>query len=202
MIRCPSCQHDVEPVPFVPGSKDPWASAPRMCPREQGVDLVALGAMAPPQREAPKRLERHVLAEVRRYLRKRGAGEWRNGVGSLDTDHGKIPMGLGPGTADVIACYRGRFVAVECKAPTGGRQTPLQKKHEAAVRKAGGMYVLARDVDDVRRALDWLDAVLKRREDELAALRAGACVGEAGVRFYQDRCVELEAELAAMREGL
>lgn len=168
-----------------------------------GEDLVAAGlAPAPPPPEPPKVLERHVLARVLAYLKKRGARAWRNNVGSRETDHGKIPMGLGPGTADVVACYRGRWISVECKAPEGGRQTKLQKKHEAGVRAAGGLYVLARDVDDVKRALDHLDLVLNRREAEFAALRAGACVGEAGVRFYQERCAELEAEIEAMRAGL
>ena len=46
----------------------------------------------------------------------------------------------------------GRFIGVECKSPTG-RQSPVQKHIEQEIRKRNGLYVLARSVDDVERAL-------------------------------------------------
>ena len=32
------------------------------------------------------------------------------------------------GVPDIIACYQGRFIGIECKA-NGGKPTALQKKH-------------------------------------------------------------------------
>ena len=47
----------------------------------------------------------------------------------------------------------GRFIGVECKAP-GGRQSPAQKRMEAEISKRNGIYVLARSVEDVTRAIE------------------------------------------------
>lgn len=47
----------------------------------------------------------------------------------------------------------GRFIGVECKAP-GGRQSPAQKLMEHEMRRRNGIYVLAREVEDVQRAIE------------------------------------------------
>ena len=46
----------------------------------------------------------------------------------------------------------GRFVGVECKAP-GGRQSLAQKLTEQEIRRRNGIYVLARGVEDVEKAI-------------------------------------------------
>ena len=46
----------------------------------------------------------------------------------------------------------GRFIGVECKAP-GGRQSPAQKLIEQEIRRRNGIYVLARGVEDVEKAI-------------------------------------------------
>jgi Holliday junction resolvase len=45
------------------------------------------------------------------------------------------------GAPDYIACVKGLYMEVECKAD-GGRQTLLQKHQEDKCVKSGGMYVL------------------------------------------------------------
>lgn len=65
-----------------------------------------------------------------------------------------------PGASDYVACRShvitaadvgrtvGLFVAIEFKSPTG-RQRPEQKRFEEAVKARGGIYVLARKIEDV-----------------------------------------------------
>lgn len=47
----------------------------------------------------------------------------------------------------------GRFIGVEVKAP-GGRQSPVQRAMELAIRQRRGIYVLAYGVQDVREGID------------------------------------------------
>ena len=51
------------------------------------------------------------------------------------------------GQADIRAIISGRSVEVEVKTPTG-KQSKDQKNYEAAVKRAGGIYVLARSTDE------------------------------------------------------
>jgi hypothetical protein len=46
------------------------------------------------------------------------------------------------GVPDIIACVRGRFLAIECKAGNG-KLTPLQSRELATIEEAGGIsYVI------------------------------------------------------------
>lgn len=56
------------------------------------------------------------------------------------------------GTADLLVSYRGHFIAVEVKTPKG-RVAPLQEYHQGLVKKAGGISIIARSVDDVKLLL-------------------------------------------------
>jgi hypothetical protein len=59
-----------------------------------------------------------------------------------------------PGTPDIcgILAPQGRFVGVEVKS-AAGRQRPEQAVFERMVRAMGGIYILARSLDDVDQAL-------------------------------------------------
>ena len=56
-----------------------------------------------------------------------------------------MPMGTGfghAGVTDFIACYRGKFIGIECKA-NGNKPTALQLKHMDQIIEAGGFaYVI------------------------------------------------------------
>jgi hypothetical protein len=81
-----------------------------------------------------------------------GAMFWRNNTGTLPTAHGtRISFGL-PGSSDIIGIFCGRFVGIEVKTRTC-RQSAQQKRFQAAVERAGGLYVLARSVDDALAAI-------------------------------------------------
>lgn len=59
------------------------------------------------------------------------------------------------GIADIMGVFRGRPVAIETKTLTGA-QRETQRRFQAAFERAGGLYVLARSVDDAMKEL--LDA--------------------------------------------
>jgi hypothetical protein len=46
------------------------------------------------------------------------------------------------GTADIIACYRGAFIAIECKATESSKPTALQRLAAQGVVHAGGFALL------------------------------------------------------------
>jgi len=59
-----------------------------------------------------------------------------------------------PGQADITGLIAGgRRLEIECKTDSG-RQSEDQKNYETMIDKFGGLYVLARSVEDVRTALN------------------------------------------------
>lgn len=62
-----------------------------------------------------------------------------------------------PGQGDLACVIFGLAVEVEVKTPTG-RQSKVQKNYQAALERAGGIYVLARSVEEaleqIREKLD------------------------------------------------
>ena len=60
------------------------------------------------------------------------------------------------GIPDVIGCYRGMFVAFECKAGKG-KPTALQEREIAAIRTAKGLAFVINEenVDNIKELLQW-----------------------------------------------
>lgn len=79
---------------------------------------------------------------------------WKAKVGKVLQHNVWVQYGL-IGQADIsgIRLPNGQRIEIECKRPKGGRQSDEQKAFEAMVTRFGGIYVLARCVEDVRRAL-------------------------------------------------
>jgi hypothetical protein len=77
---------------------------------------------------------------------------WNNNTGALKDATGRLVRYGLAGSSDILACIRGRFVGIEAKV---GRDTQRKNQSDfaAAVRQAGGVYILARSVDDVRNTL-------------------------------------------------
>jgi len=66
-------------------------------------------------------------------------------------------MGLGrSGIPDIVACYNGMFLAIECKAGTN-KPTPLQEREINAIRTAKGLaFVINEDnMHNLRELLQW-----------------------------------------------
>jgi hypothetical protein len=81
---------------------------------------------------------------------------WRNNIGVGEVRGSKIRFGVGgPGGADLIGLFRGRFVAIEIKT-TVGRQTEEQQRFQQLVERKGGIYVVLRSADEARAWIDCL----------------------------------------------
>ena len=65
------------------------------------------------------------------------------------------------GVPDVVCCYKGHFIAVECKA---GNNTPtaLQEKEMADIRKAGGIAFVINELN-----LTLLDNYLRGQDEDI-----------------------------------
>lgn len=79
---------------------------------------------------------------------------WRANVLVAKDQSGRLVRAGIKGQADIsgILAPAGRRVEIECKSATG-RQSPEQKRWQAMIESLGGIYVLARSVEDVERAL-------------------------------------------------
>jgi Holliday junction resolvase len=64
-----------------------------------------------------------------------------------------VQTGFGKRTVDILACYKGRFVAIECKRAEGGVLTKIQRDVLRTVEACGGIGVVARCWEDVRERL-------------------------------------------------
>lgn len=60
------------------------------------------------------------------------------------------------GVPDIIVCYRGLFLGIECKAGKG-KTTALQEREMARIREAGGSTLVIRE-DNINELQEWLDA--------------------------------------------
>ena len=62
------------------------------------------------------------------------------------------------GIPDILCCYRGYFLAIEVKSPTGkGRASDVQKLKIKAIRDAGGVAFITDNIEDVERVLKFID---------------------------------------------
>ena len=98
-------------------------------------------------------LERDIVAAIKRYLLTLGSDVffWKEHGGPYGTS----------GIPDIIICYKGRFIGMECKLP-GGRLTELQKRALAKINRAGG---IVRRVESVADAME----IIQQVENEMAA---------------------------------
>ena len=62
--------------------------------------------------------------------------------------HMPVQNGMGAPTLDFVGCFKGKFFAVETKAP-GKKPTPRQELTMADMRKAGGMVFVVSDADSL-----------------------------------------------------
>lgn len=57
------------------------------------------------------------------------------------------------GAPDIVVCYKGHYIGIEAKT-YDGVQSGWQKTRQKQIEAAGGIYILARTVDDVRCVLE------------------------------------------------
>ncbi len=97
-------------------------------------------------------LEKDIVIAIKRYLHSLGDAVffWKEHGGPYGTS----------GVPDIICCYKGRFLGMECKLP-GGRLTELQKRAINKINRAGG---IARRVESVQDAMDIIHQADEERE--------------------------------------
>ena len=93
-------------------------------------------------------LERDIVTAIKKYLALLGSDVffWK--------EHGSV-YGTN-GVPDIICCYKGRFLGLECKRP-GGRLTELQKRAIEKINRAGGIACRVESVEDVTRVIERVD---------------------------------------------
>ena len=75
--------------------------------------------------------EKKVKTKVKSILDKLGAYHCMPSTGGYGAN----------GVPDIIACYKGLFVGIECKA-NGGKPTALQTKHLSLIKQAKGFSII------------------------------------------------------------
>lgn len=101
--------------------------------------------------------ESAIVAECMLALSRAGALVQRNNSGLLVGANGRRVRAAIPGAADIVACYDGWFLAIECKTAKG-RETRSQELYEKAVIMAGGVYLVCRDAAEIPDLLAKIDA--------------------------------------------
>ena len=93
-------------------------------------------------------LERDIVTAIKKYLALLGSDVffWK--------EHGSV-YGTN-GVPDIVCCYKGRFLGLECKRP-GGRLTELQKRAIEKINRAGGIACRVESVEDVKRVIARVD---------------------------------------------
>lgn len=65
------------------------------------------------------------------------------------------------GTPDILACYRGIFLAVEVKRPeTKTNVSELQEYNIKKIKEAGGVAIVSWDLDAVKATIDNINLML------------------------------------------
>lgn len=77
---------------------------------------------------------------------------WRNNTGVGVSQRGAVIRFSVPGAPDILGVRRGRGFGIEVKTPAG-RLSQQQAHFRAAWERAGGLYIVARSVDDALAGL-------------------------------------------------
>jgi hypothetical protein len=100
-----------------------------------------------------KVLESDVMKDVDQVLSAYNLFHWRNNTGLTRIGKRFIRFGY-PGSADWLGiCHDGRFLAVECKRPRGGRLTAEQRDFLDCIRRYGGVALVVTGVNDLLEKL-------------------------------------------------
>lgn len=75
--------------------------------------------------------EKKIKIKVKKILDKLGAYHCMPSTGGYGAS----------GVPDIIACYKGLFIGIECKA-NGGKPTALQIKHLSLIKQAKGFSII------------------------------------------------------------
>ena len=74
---------------------------------------------------------------------------YRQNGGAFKAEKGFMRTASVNGLPDIVAIKDGIYIGIEVKAPKG-KQSESQKAIQAEIEKAGGKYIVARALDDVK----------------------------------------------------
>jgi len=104
--------------------------------------------------------EHNLQTSILQLIRLRGGVATRVNSGSAiykdNSGRMNVIRGAERGTSDILACYRGRYLAIEVKFGRG-KPSPAQLEFGRVVVDAGGVFLVAYDLDEVIRLLDEID---------------------------------------------
>ena len=78
--------------------------------------------------------------------------DYISSIGGLPIKFNNIGIYAKAGVSDILACIKGRFVAIEVKKP-GGKPSKLQENFIDGVNAIGGVAFWADNLDDVKEQL-------------------------------------------------
>ena len=100
---------------------------------------------------AETEIHNRILVALSKAFHPRGIF-WRQNAGQVRSDRGAwISLGP-PGISDIVGVIDGRAVFVEVKTKTGN-QRDAQRKWQAAVERAGAIYIIARSPEEALAAI-------------------------------------------------
>lgn len=77
---------------------------------------------------------------------------YRNNSGAFKSANGHFYRFGTKGSPDIVCVINGQYVGIEVKNATG-RQNEAQKAFQKSLVKAGGKYIIARNLDDIIKNL-------------------------------------------------
>lgn len=99
-----------------------------------------------------KQSESDIQKAILDYLCARRIFHYRNNTGAAKMQNGRfVSFGI-KGAPDIVCVHKGKYIGIEVKSEKG-KQSDEQKAFQKALEFAGGIYILARSLDDVRAML-------------------------------------------------
>lgn len=92
--------------------------------------------------------EKETQKAILEYLDVRGIFHYRQNSGAYKAAHGGFIRYGTKGAPDIVAVFRGKYIGIEVK-DIKGRLNDNQKDFCKLLEAAGGIYMIARDIDDV-----------------------------------------------------
>lgn len=93
--------------------------------------------------------ESQLTSQIKNYLKMKGAYCEKIFGGGFQSS----------GIPDILCCYKGLFIAIEVKSPTGkGRASDIQKLKVKTIRQCGGIAFITDNIEEVERLFNWIDA--------------------------------------------
>lgn len=92
--------------------------------------------------------EKETQKAILQYLEAKRIFHYRNNSGATKTEHGSFLRYGYPGSPDIIAVVKGTYIGIEVK-DIKGKLSPSQIAFQKELEKAGGIYIVARDIDTI-----------------------------------------------------